>query len=282
MAFIDINGIDIAYDIIGQGDSTVAITPGGRFSKDMAGIRELAEALAISGKRVLIWDRPNCGQSDISFRGETESIQNADTLAGLLAALDFGPTLLFGGSGGARDSLLTAIRHPAQVRKLFLLWISGGAIGCATLPMVYCADSIIAATAFGMAAVADLPGWKEQIERNPGNRDRFLALDPPAFCAKLQQWSWAFFPQPGVPMPGVSLEQLTNLATPTMILRSGSSDMHHSRETSERLHALIPGSRIDDPPWGDREWVERLSGQIDGGIFAGWSRLVPQIVAFDS
>ncbi|MGO8890875.1 MAG: hypothetical protein ACLQB1_14460 [Streptosporangiaceae bacterium] len=34
------------------------ITPGGRFSKDSPGVRELAAALAERGNRVLIWDRP--------------------------------------------------------------------------------------------------------------------------------------------------------------------------------------------------------------------------------
>ena len=43
--------------------------PGGRFSKDFGGIHELADALAEGGKRVLLWDRPNCGRSDVQFYG---------------------------------------------------------------------------------------------------------------------------------------------------------------------------------------------------------------------
>lgn len=109
MARIDIHGVGIDYAIVGDGSRTAAVTPGGRFSKDAAGIRELAEALAQGGFRVLIWDRPNCGASDISITGPSESFQNADMLAGLLRALDMGPALLVGGSGGARETLLTAI-----------------------------------------------------------------------------------------------------------------------------------------------------------------------------
>lgn len=37
--------LEIAYEIIGAGDPWV-ITPGGRFSKDYGGVREMAEALA--------------------------------------------------------------------------------------------------------------------------------------------------------------------------------------------------------------------------------------------
>lgn len=46
MARVEINGVGIEYDIVGEGERTAAITPGERFSKDAAGIREMAEALA--------------------------------------------------------------------------------------------------------------------------------------------------------------------------------------------------------------------------------------------
>ncbi|MET0364390.1 MAG: alpha/beta hydrolase, partial [Sphingobium sp.] len=165
MPRIAINGIDIAYDIIGDGPRTAAITPGGRFSRDAGGVRELAQALAEGGLRVLIWDRPNTGESDIAFTGAGETFQNADTLAGLLRAIDFGPTLLIGGSGGGREQIVTAIRHPDVVSKVFVLWLSGGAIGIATLPIFYCADAVMTAYAGGMEAVAALPGWQEPLTR---------------------------------------------------------------------------------------------------------------------
>ena len=41
--------------------------------------------LAAFGQRVLIWDRPNTGASDICFTGASESEMQADHLAGLLA-----------------------------------------------------------------------------------------------------------------------------------------------------------------------------------------------------
>ena len=37
--------------------------------------------------------RPNCGESDLSFAGECESFQNADTLAALIGALGLGKPL---------------------------------------------------------------------------------------------------------------------------------------------------------------------------------------------
>ena len=84
MAVADVNGLEISYEIIGDGEQTWALTPGGRFSKDYGGVRELAQGLAATGRRVLIWDRPNCGASSVSFQGSTESSLQADTLAALV------------------------------------------------------------------------------------------------------------------------------------------------------------------------------------------------------
>lgn len=50
---ITVNGLGIEYEVIGTGDPLV-VTPGGRFSKETPGVRELAEALAREGKQVLI------------------------------------------------------------------------------------------------------------------------------------------------------------------------------------------------------------------------------------
>jgi pimeloyl-ACP methyl ester carboxylesterase len=122
----------ISYEIIGEGQPWV-ITPGGRFSKDHGAVREMAQALAARGKRVLIWDRPNCGASDVWFHGDSESAMQADSLAGLLRQLDFGPAVIIGGSGGARVSLLTVAQHPDVVSGVAMCWMSGGPFGLMTL-----------------------------------------------------------------------------------------------------------------------------------------------------
>src|SRR6185312_6660224 len=112
---------------VGDAGPAWTITPGGRFSKDVPGIRELAEAIAAHGQRVVIWDRPNCGASDVCFTGASESQMQADHLAGLLRHLALGPAVIVGGSGGARVSLLTAAEHPHVADRLGMLWSSGGA-----------------------------------------------------------------------------------------------------------------------------------------------------------
>ena len=121
-----------------------------------------------------------------------------------------------------------------------------------------------------------LPEWQEVIERNPKNRERLLAQDPKAFIAKLETWMLAYYPRSDQLIPGLPDEQVLAMRVPTLIFNSGSSDVHHTRATTERLATLIPTARLVEPLWGDREWVERMT---DGaGLFVRWPLLVPTLV----
>ncbi|MEJ6010022.1 alpha/beta hydrolase [Novosphingobium aquae] len=279
MPRLDINGASLAYEVIGDGARSVAITPGGRFSRETPGVRQLAEALAAHDCRVLIYDRPNCGESEVLFTGESETRQNADALAELLWATGLAPALIVAASGGAREAIVAAIHHPDVVSGLHVQWLSGGAIGIATLPIFYCADAALAAATHGMEAVLALPGWQEPLTRWPANRDRILAQDRHAFVATMRRWADAYFPT-DAPIPCVTRAQMQALNLPVTVLRGGASDLHHPRETSEAVAALIPGAVLCEPPWGDREWLERLDASMAGrgGLFESFSKLVPSIL----
>ena len=283
MARATVNGIGIEYEIIGdKGAPTAVITPGGRFSKDSDGIVPLAEELARGGKRVLIWDRPNCGASDICFDGVNESELQAATLVGLLRTLDLGPAVVTGGSGGARVSLIAAARHPEMVSKLMIWWISGGTAGLLFLGTYYCGESVFAAGRGGMEAVVNLPVWAEQVERNPKNREKFLAMNPKDFIEIMQRWAGTYLPSNASPVPDLSPDDFTKLSMPALILRNGRGDMHHTRETTEWLHKLMPHSRLIDAPWPDNEWNNRLQAANEGGpgMFIGWPAVAPIMLDF--
>lgn len=284
-ATASVDGLDIAYEVIGTSGRAWAITPGGRFTMDDPGVRELAEALAAGGNRAVIWDRPNCGASSVCFEGSTESAMQADALAGLLRSLDLGPAVIAGGSGGSRVSLLTASRHPDIAAGLALWWISGGVYGLMSIGLHYCGASIDAAWHGGMEAVVALDEWQEVLTRNPGNRARFLAQDPAEFIATMERWLLAYCPCGDDLVPGLPDDEAAALDVPALVFRSGASDIHHTRATSERIAGMLPDAQLVEPPWGDTEWHERQAARTSGeapGLFVRWPLLAPQLLEWAS
>jgi len=280
MPVAELDGIEIAYELVGEGQPWV-LTPGGRFAKEVGGLPELARALADTGRRVLLWDRPNCGASSVVFRGPSESEVQAEALGALLRHLDLGPTVIAGGSGGARVSLLTAARFPDVTAGLAMWWISGGVPGLLQLANYYGMPSADAAWHGGMEAVLELDQWHEVLERNPRNRERFLAMDRREFLEVMDRWMAAYCPCDDSLVPGLDAADVERLDVPILVFRSGASDMSHTRATSEALAASLPGAELVEPPWGDDEWNERRSA-IDetGSLFVRWPLLAPQLVGW--
>ncbi len=279
------NGLTIAYEIIGEaseGGRTWIITPGGRFSMDYGGVRQLGEAIAAGANRAILWDRPNTGASDVCFIGPSESQIQADALAGLVRELDVGPVVIAGGSGGSRVSMLAAGRHPELCDALAIWWISGGTLGLIGLGFHYCSPSIRAAWNGGMEAVVELDAWAEQLEKNPRNRRRMLDLDPQEFIRTMERWMVAYCPCDDALVPGLSADEHGALTMPTLVFRSGASDVNHTRATSEAIAEALPNARLVEPPWGDREWMERQAARNrgEGDLFDGWPQLAPQLLAW--
>jgi pimeloyl-ACP methyl ester carboxylesterase len=267
--------------LIGEGRPWV-ITPGGRFSKDDGGIRELAEALAAAGNQVLIWDRPNCGESQVCFTGDSESTLQADTLAALITHLELGPTVIIGGSGGARVSMLTAARHPELAAGLAIWWISGGPFGLMSLAVHYCGQNLVKAWENGMEAVAALPEWEVVLDRNPSNRQRILDQDRDEFVRTMERWMLVYYPRGDQLVPGLDDADAAKIMMPTLVFRSGESDAYHTRATSEAVAAGLPNAQLTEPPWGDREWIERSAAHLAGEapLFTRWPLLAPPLVAW--
>jgi pimeloyl-ACP methyl ester carboxylesterase len=203
----------------------------------------------------------------------------ADALAGLLQELDMAPAVIIGGSGGSRVSMLTAARHPEVAAGLALWWISGGVFGLMSLGTHYCGNSLRSAWTDGMEAVVELPEWAEVLERNPSNRQRFLDQDPREFVATFERWMLAYCPCGDELVPGLADETARALDVPALVFRSGASDAFHTRATSERVAELLPNARLVEPPWGDREWIERQGARAaGGGLFARWPLLAPPLL----
>lgn len=285
MAKIDVDGLEIDYELIGDDNAPpIVLTPGGRYPRDTAGVPELGRLLANGGFRVLLWDRPGCGASDIAFTAPSESVMNCEALVGLVRELGLKDIHLVGGSAGSRISLMAAARMPENVRNIAIWWISGGPVSLAGLAWFYCGDQIAAASKGGMRAVVELPSWADQISRNPKIREILLAQDPWEYIDLMQRWGKAFAYSDESPVPGMSPEEFDKLTMPVLVFRSGKSDMAHTRRTSEWVHELLPNSQLVEPPWRDDEWnyVSTFPNDIEKrrGRFERWPLIAPRLLDF--
>jgi 2-hydroxy-6-oxonona-2,4-dienedioate hydrolase len=281
----EVNGGNVVYEILGKEGDFIALTPGGRYSKDIEGLRPLAQALVKGGYRVLLWDRPNCGKSDVQFYGQSESHMRAETLHALITGLDIGPCIIAGGSGGARDSMLTTMLYPDIVRKLVVWNIVGGVYGAFALGAYYVMPTIHAARALGMQGPLRLPEWKELIEANPRNKDRILAQDSDEFLKVMLRWLNAYVSKPGQTIPGVPDEMFDEIKVPTLIIRGGENDWDHPKRTSLEVSCLIKGSKLIDPPWPEDAWERASEARAQGKVkrfnmFDTWVQAAPAILKF--
>jgi len=282
---MEINGGNVVYEILGETGDFIALTPGGRYSKDIEGLRPLADELVEGGYRVLIWDRPNCGKSDVQFYGQSESHMRAETLNALITGLGIGPCIIAGGSGGARDSMLTTMLYPEIVTKLVVWNIVGGVYGSFVLGGHYITPSIMAVRGLGIEGLLRVGEWKERIAENPANRDRILALDTDEFLKVMLRWLNAFVSKPGQTIPGVPDEMFDNITVPTLIIRGGENDWDHPKRTSLEVSCLIKGSQLIDPPWPEDAWErageDRASGKVKRfNMFDTWVLAAPAILKF--
>jgi pimeloyl-ACP methyl ester carboxylesterase len=234
---------------------------------------------------VLLWDRPNCGKSDLQFYGHSESHMRADTLHQLITRLGIGPCVIAGGSGGARDSILTTILHPEIVTKLVTWNIVGGVYGSFVLGSYYIVPSILAVRGLGIKGLLTVAEWKERIAENPANKDRILAMDGDDFLKVMLRWLNAFVPKPGQAIPGVDDALFGDITVPTLIIRGGEDDWDHPKRTSLEVSCLIKGSTLIDPPWPEDAWErageDRATGKATSfNLFDTWVQAAPAIVDF--
>jgi pimeloyl-ACP methyl ester carboxylesterase len=279
MARLAIEGIELEYELLGPaGAPAVAITPGGRFSKEATGVPQLGQALANAGLRVLLWDRPNCGASDLHFAGPSESGMQASFFVKLIRALDLGPTTLVGGSAGARISLFAAREDRGAISRLVLCWISGGLVSMMRLGSYYCCEPAEEAALKGMDAVAAMPIWTQQLTSNPRNRDYMLGFDRQTFISQMDRWAAGYIPSPDTPVSGISKDDFAKLTMPAMILRGSPRDLYHPAWVCEQVAQLLPNAQLVDPPWPIDIFAERMT---DGkGLFSDWPLLAPQVIDF--
>jgi hypothetical protein len=95
----------------------------------------------------------------------------------------------------------------------------------------------------------------------------------------MERWMLAYCPREDDLVPGLPNAEARSIDIPALVFRSGESDAYHTRATSEEIAKMLPRARLIEPPWGDREWIERLAAASTGGsLFERWRLLAPQLI----
>jgi pimeloyl-ACP methyl ester carboxylesterase len=260
MPRLSVNGVTIAYEIIGSG-TPVVLTPGAWFPREPW---VYVNAGCLSDQHaVILWDRRNCGASDVRIEDAPSELHLwADDLHALLHALNMAPAYLGGGSNGCVFSLLMAHRYPQDVRGLLLFDPPTGDPDLlkpfeeahyyepARVAAEQGMDAVIAHSLkiwtrmISGASAPDSFDWAatwvaETCRDSARNREYLRALDPQVFAAVMNRWGDADM-LPRAEVGWLSDEEIRQITAPALIAHG--FDAVHPREAAEALRALLPNA----------------------------------------
>lgn len=250
---VTVDGVDLWFEIHGEGTPLV-YTPGAFYSMESS--REVAQAFARMGYKVLLWDRPNTGRSGLRFGPGHMLHLWADKLDGLLNHVGFPSVYLVGVVNGLLFTLHFAARHKERVRGMALVaaltedaqWWQAVVDATFLEPARIIEDQ-------GMAEALELGegrwgvfDWVEQFSLAPHKREEMLALDPTTAATTLRSWARAYTNTGHVWAGGLTDEQLGGLDVPAIVFSGpgGSLDEYpvHSPDDARRLHQALPNSQL--------------------------------------
>lgn len=260
MPTVQVRGLDLNYEILGERGPFVVLQPGGR--RAGSALHSLATKFAEAGNRVVLYDRRNTGGSSIAIEGESENEEWAEDLHELLQKIDALPAFIGGSSSGCRLALVLALRRPEDVRGLLLWRVTGGAHAAERLTNQYYTSHIEAAQQGGMAAVCRLDHWTEVIGVNPKARDALMGLDPQDFIGRMTRWRKSFLAGTEHPVIGLSPAELRGMTMPACI--APGSDPVHPRVAGQAAHRLLPNAEYHQVVTDDHPDIETA--------FADWDR----------
>lgn len=248
MSTAKINGIDIHYEISGEGPTVVWLhgllkLHGLLNSSERA--RLLGEGLEVlpeRGFRLITYDARGHGASGFTpDESDYTWTAHAADLHALLDHLDIERAIVGGGSMGAGVSVVFALEHPERVEKLVLLVPPPLADTIATAQQVFGGlASLIESLGLEKAAeiVLNLPEYKQMLEQDPSRYEQ------------MRQWLFGLRPDASVATirgllngPALPEDRFAEITKPALIIGQP-DDAIHPTSTAEKLHAAIAGSRL--------------------------------------
>jgi pimeloyl-ACP methyl ester carboxylesterase len=181
-----------------DGAIPLIVTPGG--NGDTKGFGGFARNVAASAPelKVIIYDRRNLGQSEVTFGSQPQMVEEGEDLHVLIERLDVAPTALYGMSSGARSNLILASRYPDDIAALVIAPLTGGPYAAARLSEDYffkylpekklqTRQHLSGLPLTTMQAVAETELWSAYLARNtPEKRERFFNADIDDFISAMK------------------------------------------------------------------------------------------------
>jgi pimeloyl-ACP methyl ester carboxylesterase len=241
MPFATVNSVRLHYEVLGGKGPWVAFVSGAR--RSMEEVRALGQRVADAGFSVLLHDRRNTGQSDVSIDGEGSEFEIwADDLHALATHLEL-PSLVVGGSSsGCRLATIMALRHRQSIRGLVMMRVTGGAYPVRKLSNLYYMQYVEAAERGGMAAVCETDHFRDMIAIDPRRRSAIMGWDKDRFVATMIRWCKNLESGIDDPMLGATEAELRSIDFPVIVLPG--NDLSHSIAAGLKVHSLIPGAEL--------------------------------------
>lgn len=233
MDSVDVDGLSIAYERVGEGPPLVLVH--GFVGDARSTWRRQLEALA-DEYTVVAWDAPGAGRSDDPPEGFGMA-GYADALAGFLDRLGLHRPHVAGLSFGGALTLALYGRHPELPASLVLANAYAGWVG--SLPAAVARQRLE-----DSLALAELDGEEVAAALLP---TMFSPGTPRAAVRQFAAAIRAFHPDGFRAMARASAtdlrEILPRVAVPTLVVH-GERDTRAPRAVADHLHATIPGSTL--------------------------------------
>ena len=226
-----------------DGTFPLIITPGG--NGDTEGFGGFARNVAAGAPelKVIIYDRRNLGQSEVSFGSEPQMVEEGEDLHVLIKRLGTAPAALFGMSSGGRSNMIVASRYPEDIAALIIAPLTGGPYAAARLSedyfFKYLPDKKLATREHidglpltSMQAVAKTELWSAYLERNTAEkRKRFFEADIADFLNAMKTSGEHLQATRFQTALGMQDEDLAKLNVPATLI------LHHDQYT-DNLHPV--------------------------------------------
>jgi pimeloyl-ACP methyl ester carboxylesterase len=219
------------------------VTPGG--NGDTSGFGGFARNVAAAAPelKVIIYDRRNLGQSEVTFGSAPQMVEEGEDLHILIKRLGVAPTALYGMSSGARSNLILASRYPEDIAALVIAPLTGGPYAAARLSEDYFFKYLPEKKLATRQHIEDLPLttmqdvaktelWSAYLARNTSEKQqRFYSADIADFLAAMKTSGEHLQATRYQTALGMKDEELAALKVPATLI------LHHD-QYSDNLHPV--------------------------------------------